>query len=153
MTFSYDPTQIQARGKDQMRFELGDTMTAGGAETSALSDEEYIAILSDIGPGKRAWLSAKLHIVEAILLKLSYQVNTKVDVITYGFGDRAKHWYDLYEMLRKEILGNSCIPSIAESAARKPPYFHTDMKVNRRAQPIRGHGESHSLTPFRNLNS
>ena len=52
MTYSYDPTQIRARGKDQMRFELGDTQTEGGADTCALADEEYEAVLAGLKPGK-----------------------------------------------------------------------------------------------------
>ena len=40
-TYTYDPSKIQENGKDRMRFELGDTMVEGEAETCALSDEEY----------------------------------------------------------------------------------------------------------------
>ena len=148
MNYTYDPMQIRQRGKDQMRFELGDTFVDGGAATCALADEEYDAVLAELHPSKQAWLHAKLHIVEAILLKLSYQVNTRIDVLTYGLGDRAQHWKDLYEMLRKELLGNSCIPTMADS---KPPYFHTDMKTNRRAQPMPKHGEA--AFPFRDFNT
>ncbi|MCL2215401.1 MAG: hypothetical protein FWB91_00140 [Defluviitaleaceae bacterium] len=148
MTFSYDPTQIRKYGKDQMRFELGDTSVEGGATTCALSDEEYTAMLEGIAHGKRAWLGAKLNILEAILLKLSYQVNTKIDVLTYGLGDRAEHWKALYEMLRKEWLANSCVPSMADSAARKHPYFHTDMMPNRRAQLA---GQKGNAFPFHNM--
>ena len=36
MTYSYDPTKIRERGKDQMRFELGDTVTEGGADTCSV---------------------------------------------------------------------------------------------------------------------
>lgn len=51
MTYSYDPTQIRARGKDQMRFELGDTQTDGGADTCALADEEYEAVSRPVHHG------------------------------------------------------------------------------------------------------
>jgi hypothetical protein len=133
MTYNYDPTQIKQRGKDQMRFELGDTMTDGGAETCALSDEEYTAMLENVKPGMIPWMWAKLYILEAILLKLSYQVNTKVDVLSYGLGDRAAHWLELYKMLYKKLMINMCVPTIAESASRKPPYFHTGMNDNPRS--------------------
>jgi hypothetical protein len=152
MTYTYDPTKIREWGKDRMRFELGDTTTTGGAATSALADEEYEAMLEDVSGDSRlkkgAWLHAKLHIVEAILLKVSYQVDTKIDVLSYGLGKRAEHWKNLYEMLRKELLGNSCFPTMADSAAKKPPYFHTDMMPNRRAQP----GCTAGPFPFRNTN-
>ena len=92
MTYSYDPAQIRARGKDQMRFELGDTQTEGGADTCALADEEYEAVLAGLKPGKKAWLYAKLAVLEAILFKMSYQVDTRIDVLQYSFGDRAEQW-------------------------------------------------------------
>jgi hypothetical protein len=124
MTYSYSPAQIRKRGKDQMRFELGDTQVEWGAETCALADEEYEALLEELPPGKRAWQLAKLNVLEAILFKLSYQVDTRVDVLSYGLGARAAHWKELYEMLNKELSGSSCVPTMAES---KPAYFHTDM--------------------------
>jgi len=136
MIYNYDPKLIRKRGKDQMRFELGDTQTDGGADTCALSDEEYEAILEGLRPGKVPWLYAKLYALEAILFKLSYQVNTKVDVLWYNLGDRAKLWQDLYEKIRAEIIANTGVPTIAESAKRKPPYFHTNMADNPRADNI-----------------
>ena len=45
MTYTYDPLKIKDRGKDQMRFEIGDTLVDGGADTCALSDEEYEGML------------------------------------------------------------------------------------------------------------
>jgi len=137
-----------------MRFELGDTTTAGGAETCALADEEYTAILDGVDESARAnrvaWLGVKLQIVEAILLKLSYQVDTKIDVLQYGLGKRAEHFKDLYEMLREELLSNSCVPTIADSAAKKPPYFHTNMMPNRRAQPFNNRDMAF---PYRDMGS
>lgn len=41
LTYVYDPSKIAENGKDRMRFELGDTMVEGAAETCALCDEEY----------------------------------------------------------------------------------------------------------------
>ena len=147
MTYSYDPTQIRARGKDQMRFELGDTLTDGGAETCALADEEYNALLEGLTPSKKVWLYAKLYVLEAILLKLSYQVDTKIDVLTYGLGARAEQWQKLYEQLRKQILANMSVPTMAESAQRKPPYFRTGIDDNIRAlMPYMAN------YPFRNMN-
>lgn len=133
MTYSYDPTQIKARGKDQMRFELGDTLVEGGADTCALADEEYTAMLADIKPGKKAWLYAKLAVLESIVFKLSYQVNTKIDVLSYDLGERAKHWKKLYDDLKKEIAAVTSVPSMAPSIEDTPPYFHKEMKANPRA--------------------
>ncbi|MDR3148627.1 MAG: hypothetical protein LBT88_01225 [Oscillospiraceae bacterium] len=134
MTYSYDPTQIKARGKDQMRFELGDTLTDGGADTCALADEEYEGILTDITDGKRAWLYAKLAVIEAVLFKMSYQVDTKIDVLQYNFSDRAAQWQKLYDKLKQEITASTAVPAMDGRAMRKPPYFHTEMQENPLAQ-------------------
>ncbi|MGO5028967.1 hypothetical protein [Candidatus Agathobaculum pullicola] len=45
-TYTYDPSMITLKGKDQMRFELGDTVIQGGNMTAALCDEEYEAIIT-----------------------------------------------------------------------------------------------------------
>ena len=146
MTYSYDPTQIRARGKDQMRFELGDTQTEGGADTCALADEEYTAILADLKPGKKAWLSAKLNVLEAILFKLSYQVDTKIDVLQYDLGERADRWKKLYDDVKKQALATASIPTLPPSMANTPPYFHKEMQAN----PGAGHGHGPQY-PYRKM--
>ena len=45
MSYSYNPLEIGQSSVSRARFELGDTMVEGGAETCMLSDEEYAAIL------------------------------------------------------------------------------------------------------------
>lgn len=133
MKYSYDPTKIKARGKDQMRFELGDTLTDGGADTCALADEEYEAVLNGVKDGKKAWQYAKLAILEAILFKMSYQVDTKIDVLQYSFGDRAERWQKLYDTLKKQVRATASIPTLAPSITETPPYFHKGMEENPRA--------------------
>lgn len=145
MTYSYDPTKIKARGKDQMRFELGDTLTDGGADTCVLADEEYEAMLDGIKEGKKAWMFAKLAVLEAILFKLSYQVNTKISVLQYDLGDRAANWQKLYDTLKKQILAAASIPTLAPSIKDTPPYFHKGMEENPRAM----HGTD--SPPFRRM--
>ena len=147
MTYSYDPTQIRARGKDQMRFELGDTQTDGGADTCALADEEYEAVLAELKAGKKAWLCAKLAVLEAILFKMSYQVDTRIDVLQYGFGDRAERWQKMYDALKKQILATASIPTLAPSITETPPYFHKGMEENPRAC----HGAGGPPSPFRKM--
>lgn len=48
-TYTYNPEKIGEQGVDRMRFELGDTMVEGAEETSALSNEEYTAIIAASG--------------------------------------------------------------------------------------------------------
>lgn len=47
-TYTYEPGNITTAGLDLMRFELGDTMVEGGADTCALTDEEISAALKNI---------------------------------------------------------------------------------------------------------
>lgn len=148
MTYSYNPAELGDRGKDQMRFELGDTLVDGGAETCALADEEYAGFLKELKPGKKAWMYAKLYALEAIMLKLSYQVDTKIDVLSYGLGKRAEQWQKLYDQLRKQILANYGVPTIAASAEQKPPYFYGSMEENKRAAM-----PPDDNYPFRNMNT
>lgn len=146
MTYSYDPTKIKARGKDQMRFELGDTQTEGGADTCALADEEYETMLTGLKEGKKAWLFAKLAVLEAILFKMQYQVDTKIDVLQYSFGDRAERWQKMYDALQKQVLATASIPTMAPSIQDMPPYFHKRMEENPRAMHGTGEPLFHQMT-------
>lgn len=128
--FTYDPSKIKERGKDQMRFEIGDTQTEGGKDTCALCDEEYDAIIGAEGQSGQTWLKAKLAVLEAVMFKMSYQVDTKIDVLSYSFGERAQRWAALYEKTKKELAASSSLPAMSAQAQRKPPYFYTGMQRN-----------------------
>lgn len=84
-TYSYDPTKIGERGKDRMRFELGDTITEGEGQAAALSDEEYEAILATY-PGR--WKRAKLALIESIMRRFSYEVDEKVGPLSLSLRQR-----------------------------------------------------------------
>lgn len=56
-SYNYDPSAIAEYGKDRMRFELGDTATEGGPDTTALTDEEIEAAISAY---PKSWKRAKL---------------------------------------------------------------------------------------------
>jgi len=122
-TYTYNPAQINQQGKDRMRFELGDTMVEGHEETCALSDEEYSAIL-ELYPNK--WKRAKLALIESILRRFSYEVDTKVGPLSLGLKGRVEMWREMYKELKAEI-GSS--PSIS-AKVNKPPYFYTGMMDN-----------------------
>lgn len=130
MTYSYDPTKIRGYGKDQMRFELGDTLTDGGDETTALSDEEYIAILE--GVSADTWSQAKLSILNAILHKLAFQVDTKIDTLEYSFSDRVSHWETLYETLKEEVEKTTSQRSVPSMAPMSQGHFWDGMHDNKR---------------------
>lgn len=100
ITYSYDPTRINKNGLDQMRFELGDTATEGEEKTCILCDEEYFAILSGLEKGK-SWKSLKVQCLKAIVMKLSYEVNYKVEEMSIDLSDRYKHFKEMLKDLEK----------------------------------------------------
>lgn len=132
MTYTYNPSESQDRGKDQMRFELGDTDMSQVGATCALSDEEYLAVLAGIGTGKTAWLQGKLTLVEGILHKLAFQVDTKIDVMEYHFSQRVTHWETLHQQLKKELQSTQGVPILTGTSSRNPPYFYGGIHDNRR---------------------
>lgn len=106
-SYTYDPSQITDRGLNQMRFELGDTMVEGEKETAALCDEEYLAIIQGI----QSWKKAKLAVVEGIMRRFSYEVNTTIGPVKLDLLERAKHWKQMYDELKDEC-GADIMPSM-----------------------------------------
>lgn len=131
--YSYDPGRLQEKGKDLMRFELGDTMVEGGSDTCALTDEEIEAALA-MHPGN--WKRAKLALLESICRRFAYEVDTKEGPLQFSLHDRAKLWRDDYEKLKKEVGLESIsvppLPYLRGDGSKKQPYFHTEMMPNRR---------------------
>ena len=133
-SYTYEPDKIKEAGKDRMRFELGDTMVEGGAETSALTDEEINAAL-DMFPGK--WKRSKLALLESICRRFAYEPDTKEGPLTFSFAGRAKLWRDDYKSLKKEVdaEGVNIPQSFIGPGCNKPPYFYAGMHHNRRSGP------------------
>lgn len=125
--YTYDPTAITVEGKDKMRFELGDTVLDGGPLTSPLCDEEYEAVIK----ANKSWKKAKLELLKAIMMKLSYEVNTSTDGLSYSLSDRANRWREMYKEAKKEV--SVALPTGNPNAIYgkdEPHYFHADMHVN-----------------------
>ena len=133
--FTYDPTKITNGGVDQMRFELGDTVVDMEGISSPLCDEEYQAIIGKYGTN---WRMAKYRCLEAIVMKLSYEVNTSVGGLSYSLDERYKRWKELLEQDRKVMAGIAGVPtpgdpnSISPHGLTPTPYFHNDMQANLR---------------------
>ncbi len=128
--YTYEPGKVREKGKDRMRFELGDTMVEGGADTSALTDAEIEAVL-EMYPER--WKRAKLALLESICRRFAYEPDTKTGPLSFSFGERAKLWREDYEKLKKEVALESCsVPASASGGSKKPPYFYTGMHRNRR---------------------
>ncbi len=129
-TYTYDPGKVNTYGLDRMRFELGDTMVDGGADTTALTNEEIEASISMY---PKSWKRSKLMLLESICRRFAYEVNTKTGPLTLNLGDRAEIWRRDYEQLKKEISSMSAVTMIAGNKNPKPPYFYTGMHSNERA--------------------
>ncbi|MCL5981732.1 MAG: hypothetical protein M1571_04295 [Firmicutes bacterium] len=135
-TYTYDPSKISEKGKDRMRFELGDTMVEGGAETAALTDEEINAVLA-LYPSR--WKKAKLALVESLCRRFSYEVDTDVGPLSLGLQGRAEAWRAMYEELKASV-GNFAAPSANPAAIGGSPYFYAGMMDNPAADRKEGGG-------------
>mgnify|MGYP006990126450 FL=1 len=71
----------------------------GEAETCALSDEEYTAILA-LHPNK--WRKAKLALLSSIMHGFMYEVDTKVGPLSLSLRQRAEAWKAMYDELKAE---------------------------------------------------
>lgn len=132
-TYSYHPEKITEGGVDQMRFELGDTVLDMEAMTSPLCDEEYMAIINKYG---KNWRRAKLKCLDAICMKLAYEVNTSIDGMSYSLAERYERFKKMRDDLKKELSAISCVPRAGNPASLSPnggtPYFYNDMQSNYR---------------------
>lgn len=135
-TYSYDPTKITAHGLDQMRFELGDTVVDMGPITSPLCDEEYQAVLGSFQDIERQWRQAKIKCLEAIMMKLAYEVDTSVGGLSYSLNQRFDRWKKLLDDERKEAAALNGVPvagdpgSLSPNGLTRTPYYHNDMQAN-----------------------
>lgn len=130
MTFSYDPTKITEGGKDQLRFELGDTVVDMGGIPAVLSDQEYDAIL-----GKYPnWRAARFYALKAIVMKLSYEVDTSVGGLSYSLNQRFDRWKKMLDEEKKAMAGLMGLPTAGDPTSLSPygatPYFYNDMQRN-----------------------
>lgn len=126
-TYAYDPSKLAGRGKDLMRFELGDTMVEGGQDTCALCDEEYEALLT-MYPD--SWKKAKMHCIESIFRRFSYETDTLDGELSLKFGDRAKLWQEEYQKLKAEAEADDTDCHAIESMGcpvHREPYFRLGM--------------------------
>ena len=132
-TYSYDPTKITEGGKDQMRFELGDTVVDMNGATSPLCDEEYNAIIEKYG---KSWKRAYYECLNAICMKMSYEVDTSVGGLSYSLSPRFERWKQMRDKAQKELAAIGNVPRVGNTSSLMPhggtPYFYNDMQANRR---------------------
>lgn len=128
--YTYDPNSIMDGGIDQMRFELGDTVVDMGELSSPLCDQEYQAILKKHGHN---WRMARYVCLKAIVMKLSYEVNTSVGGLSYSLAERYKNWKAMLDEEKKSLNAVHSVPRAKKEALMPPgPYFYNDMMANPR---------------------
>lgn len=132
-SYTYDPTKITDGGVDQMRFELGDTVVDMAGVSSPLCDEEYNAIITKYGA---RWNVARLKCLEAIVMKLSYEVDTSVGGLSYSLSQRFDRWKTMMEEDKKIVAGIYGVPvpgdpnSLSPHGLTRTPYYYNDMQAN-----------------------
>ena len=131
-SYTYDPTKITDGGLDQMRFELGDTVVDLEGVSRPLCNEEYEAIINKYGSN---WKKAKLKCLEAIVMKLSYEVNTSVGGLSYSLSERYERWQKMYDDAKKSVKAIASIPRAGNEGSLMPhggtPYFYNDMQAHK----------------------
>lgn len=127
LKYTYDGTKIGEHGKDRMRFELGDVMVDDGARNAYLSDEEIEAMIEANSP---SWLRAKLALVESVLRRFSYEVDTQSGPLRLSMSQRYNAWKAMYDKLKTEAEAASSSPNYNAIGDRRPPYFYEGMHDN-----------------------
>lgn len=126
MATTYDPTKLAERGKDRMRFDLGDTNMAD----PLLMDEEIQIILDE---NLASWRRAQLKCSEKIAEKFAPETTIKVGSLTIDLAARAEFWAKKVADLRKQCAGLGA-PIAAASAGGQGDsagsYFRTGMHDN-----------------------
>ncbi len=125
--YTYDPSKLSENGVDRMRFELGDTVVDMGALTSPLCDEEYEAVLRENGD----WRKAKITCLKAIVMKLSYEVDTSVTGLSYSLSERFDRWKKMLGEEEKKLTDALGVPRVRKESVAGEPYFYAGMHDNR----------------------
>lgn len=142
--YTYNPAELNAKSVSRARFELGDILVDGGAETCMLSDEEISAVISDT-----KWKVALYRLAEAVCMRLSYETDWRDDGTAFSLNQRAERWMKLRDRLKKDAELASMIPesgAVNDSvrSADGGHYFHRGMTNNPYVQPpyiVKGDGD------------
>lgn len=131
-SYNYFPDKITEGGVDQMRFELGDTVVDMDGMTSPLCDEEYKAIIKKY----KNWKRAKYECLNAICMKLAYEVDTSVGGLSYSLSERFERFSKMRDAAKKELAALHGVPRAGHPGSLMPhggtPYFYNDMQANPR---------------------
>lgn len=125
-TYSYDPSKINDNSFNQMRFEIGDVYVDDSANTSLLSDEEYVAIIES----SKNWKAAKIKILKQILLMFAYEVDYTIDGFSLKLSDR----YNRFKKMLEDLLHEDALPIVNDKfiSSKGGHYFYYGMLENPR---------------------
>lgn len=138
MTYTYNPAEIGQSGISRARFELGDVLVDGGAETCMLCDEEIQAVI-DSTPKK--WKYALYKLADAVCMRLSYETDWRDDGTSFSLNQRAERWMKLRDKLKKDADAELVIPTsgAVEDSMRDPEdgghYFYRGMMQSPQVKP------------------
>lgn len=132
--YTYDVRKLNDNSVNQMRFELGDTIVEGKDKTCVLCDEEYLSVIDRaFSIENKSWKRAKFLCLQAIVMKLSYEVDYKADSISFSLSQRYKNWKEMYEEEKKLDKSSSISLSLGSSNLKDEHYFTLGMLNNARA--------------------
>lgn len=146
MNYTYNPAEITQSSISRARFELGDVMVDGGAETCMLSDEEIQAVIDST----RKWKTALYRLADAVCMRLAYETDWKDDGTSFNLNQRSERWMKLRDRLKAEAEAGGALPmSGAVNASVANPedgghYFYAGMMQNPNVKPpmpFRGDGK------------
>lgn len=131
--YTYDPAKYSENGSDRMRLELGDTDVSGEADTAALSDEEYAALISAYSPDGSGWYEAQYRCLEAIYMRMAFEVDSKIGPASWSFSDRAARWQQMYKDRKAARTMPAVSPRVEAGLEHGHSYFRNGMQGNPRA--------------------
>jgi len=134
-TYTYNPANLQGITKDHIRFALGDTLVAGGAETCMLADEEIEAVISE-GKSLRQTL---YRLADAVCMRLSYEVDFSNDGTSFSLSQRADRWAKIRDKFKTglSVPTSGAVSDSVQNAEDGGHYFRAGMMQS----PYVGSGE------------
>lgn len=132
-TYTYDPASIADGSINQMRFELGDTFV-DTPDSCILCDEEYLAVINMRAGQTNAWKKAKINCLKAIVMKLNYEVDYKVEEMSISLSDRAKRFRTMLDDMEKDMKSAGAAMIFFRNDLNGGHYFELGMQENNKAK-------------------
>ena len=142
MTYTYSPAEINGKTVSRARFELGDILVDGGAETCMLADEEIQAIIDET-PN---WKKALYRLADAVCMRLSFETDWRDDGAAFSLGQRAERWQQMRDRFKKDADASGIAPesgAVRDSLANPTDgghYFRAGMMQSPYIQPPSPYG-------------